>query len=219
MKTTLNRLGTKSTAWIIVVLAVSAHAALSQSSTNLPPGVIRYESVATGSSCELHGDCTTGKWTMNSAQMSGWMEVDESFPEGFAESKVTPKVGLRIPVKTLKSGTAAMDRKMESCMDAAKYPMIEYTLIQLKQTSPAGTKGVVAFDATGTLKIYGKTLTNSMPVTIEKKDGRLAVKGNYTVKMAEHGIPPCTFMLLTVYDPVDIKFNWLAAPKTKPALP
>jgi polyisoprenoid-binding protein YceI len=108
-----------------------------------------------------------------------------------------------------------MDAKMQEHMEITKYPNVEYNLIELKPKSPAGTKGAIQFDAVGTLTIYGKTLTNTMPVTIEKKDGKLTVTGSTPVKMSEYGIPKLTAFGLTVGDELKISFCWITAPKAK----
>jgi polyisoprenoid-binding protein YceI len=155
---------------------------------------------------------------MKTVQLSGAIEVDEGFPEsGLTKpAAARPATRIRIPLRTLKSDKAAMDSKMQSCMDVVKYPNIEYRLIELKPKSPAGTKGAIQFEAIGTLAIYGKTLTNTMPVTIEKKDGKLRVFGDWTVKMSDYGIPPCSFMVMTVHDEITVKYDWVTAPKAKP---
>lgn len=193
--------------------------------TNAPvqSGLVHYESLPTGNSCVIEGTAPAHDWTMKSSIISGSMDALEGFPECVFTNAAgaKPAVVIRIPVRSIKSDKASMDTRMQGCMDAAKHPNIEYRLIELKPKSPAGTKGAIQFDAIGALTIYGKTLTNSMPVTIEKKDGKMRVIGTSSVKMSDHNIPPCTFSLLGVSlikvgDEIKIKFDWLSAPKARP---
>jgi polyisoprenoid-binding protein YceI len=108
---------------------------------------------------------------------------------------------------------------MQSEMNIAKFPKIEYRLIELKPKSKPGTAGALEFDAVGELTIVGNTVTNTMPVTIEKKDGNLKVAGSTPLKMTAHGLKPPEFTVLGVGlrtgDDLKITFDWALAPKGK----
>ena len=110
-----------------------------------------------------------------------------------------------------KSGKAKMDEKMQEHMQTDKFGRIEYRLISLKPKSKPGTTGPLEFDAVGTLTIVGKTVTNTMPVTIEKKDGKLKVVGSTPLKMTDYGLKAPEINLLgipaiSVGDELKIKF-------------
>ena len=101
-------------------------------------------------------------------------------------------------------------------MKITKFPKIEYRLIELKPTSPPGSTGTLKFNAVGALTIVGVTVTNTMPVTIEKKDGKLRVIGSTPVKMSSHGLEPYSFIgLVSTGDELKITFDWVLAPKAK----
>ena len=141
--------------------------------------------------------------------------MEASFPESAltntAAAKPVAQVG--IPVRTFKSGTATMDTKMQGHMQITKFPKIEYRLIELKPTSPPDATGALKFDAVGVLTITGVAVTNTMPVTIEKKDGKLHVIGSTPVKMSDHGLKPYTFLLISTGDELKITYEWVLAPK------
>jgi polyisoprenoid-binding protein YceI len=100
----------------------------------------------------------------------------------------------------------------------AKFPKIEYRLIELK---PLGTtNGAARFEAVGALTVHGVSLTNTMPVTVERKDQtRLKVTGATPLKMTDFGIKPPVpvFPPIKTGDSVTISFDWLAAQKSETA--
>ena len=66
----------------------------------------------------------------------------------------------------------------------------------------------------GALTIVGVTRTNTMPVTIEKTDGKLKVIGSTPIKCTDHGLKPFSFLgLATCGDDLKISFEWSLAPK------
>jgi len=180
--------------------------------------LVRYEGQPTVSKCKMEGDSTMHEWNMVSIMVTGFMEVDPNFPEAAladaAAAKPTTQVS--IPVRSFKSGTSAMDTRMQSHMKVTQFPKMEYRLIELKPTSPVGTTGAVKFDALGAFTIVGKTITNTMPVTIEKKDGKLRVIGTTPLKMSSFGLEPYTFLgVVSTKDDLKITYDWVLAPKAK----
>jgi polyisoprenoid-binding protein YceI len=207
---------------VLALAGASVQPSFAQATATAPAaGIVRYESVPKASHCVVEGTSTLHDWKMETELLSGSIETDAGFPESALANPAAarPVVRLRVPMRTLKSDKASMDNTMQDHMEVTKYPNVEYRLIELKPKSPAGTKGAIQFDAVGTLTIYGKTLTNTMPVTIEKKDDKLTVTGSTPVKMSDYGIPKLTAFGLTVGDELKINFSWVAAPKAKPVTP
>lgn len=179
---------------------------------------VRYEGQPSGSKCKMEGDSTMHEWNMSSIMVTGFMEVDSNFPESaLANAEAAkPVTQVSIPVRSFKSGISAMDSRMQSHMKSSNFPKMEYRLIELKPTSPAGTTGAVKFDAVGVFTIVGKPFTNTMPVTIEKKDGNLTVIGSTPLKMSNFGLEPYTFLgVVSTRDDLKITFDWLLKPKAK----
>jgi polyisoprenoid-binding protein YceI len=191
-----------------------------------PPGMqlraedakpVRYEAQSTGSKVSMEGTSTLHDWTMDTVMVGGYLEADAKFPESaLTDPKAAkPVLSVFMPVRSFKSGKASMDSRMQKEMNEPQFKRIEYKLIELKPKSAAGTTGALQFDAVGALTIVGKTLTNTMPVTIEKlADGKLKVVGSSELKMTDYGIkPPTTLGLFSTGDELKLKFEWLAAPK------
>jgi polyisoprenoid-binding protein YceI len=123
-----------------------------------------------------------------------------------------------MPVRSFKSEFKRMDEVMQEHMNESKHKRIEYKLIELKPKSAAGSTGALQFDAIGALTINGTTKTNTMPVTIEKKDGKIKVSGKTQVKMTDYGVkPPAPTILgmptIKTGDDLNISFDWVTAPK------
>ena len=179
---------------------------------------VRYEAQPSASKCKMDGTSYMpmhSDWSMSSIMITGFMEVDPNFPESALTNPAAakPVTQVAIPVRSFKSGNATMDSKMQGHMNSTKFPKIEYRLIELKPTSPAGSIGALKFDAVGALTIVGVTVTNTMPVTIEKKDGKLRVVGSAPVKMSTHGLEPYKFLLVSTGDELKITYDWALTPK------
>jgi polyisoprenoid-binding protein YceI len=186
----------------------------------------RYSAKPNGSKCEMAGTSSLHDWTMETAIISGSMEVAPGFPEAALTDPAAarPKTTVSMPVSAFKSGKATMDEKMQASMNVTKYRSINYRLIELKPVSKPGDTGPLKFNAVGELTIVGKTVTNTMPVTIEKSTeknlGLLKVVGTADVKMTSHGMEPPRINLpllpdITVGDDLKIKFEWVLTERPK----
>ncbi|MCO5053964.1 MAG: YceI family protein [Verrucomicrobiae bacterium] len=181
--------------------------------------LVRYEAVSGGSSCAIDGTSSIHDWTMTSKIISGYIEAAPGFPESALTdaAAATPKVVANLPARTFQSGNSAQDKNMQKAVKADKHPRFEYRLISLKPKSQPGATGPVEFEATGTLAIAGKTVTNTFPVTIEKKDGKLKVIGSTPIKLSDYDIQPPTINLVVttikVGNDLKIKFEWELAEK------
>lgn len=190
----------------------------------LAEGAIRYEATPGGNKCIIAGTSTVHDWTMESKIISGYIEADEKFP-GSALTDAAgakPKVSVSMPVRSFKSGKTTMDEKMQTSMDATKFAKVEYRLIELKPKSKAGATGALEFDAVGALTILGNTVTNTMPVTIEKKGANIVIIGSAPIKMTDYKMKPPVITILgiptmSVGDDLKITFEWQLAPKVQPA--
>jgi polyisoprenoid-binding protein YceI len=166
-----------------------------------------------GSRVRIEGTSSIHDWDMNGSIIGGKIEADAKFPEAGADKA---KVSTVIPVRTLKSYAPKMDQVMQEAMELTKFPRIEYQLVSLKPKSNAGAK--FEFDAVGALTVHGKTLTNTMPVTIEKMDGgKLKITGTTPLKMTDFGVPPpCPALamgMIKTGDDIKVSIEWLVAPK------
>jgi len=166
-----------------------------------------------GSKVKIEGTSSIHDWDMNGSIIGGKLEADAKFPEVGADKATASAV---IPVRTLKSYAKKMDDVMQEAMAIATFPRIEYSLVSLKPKSNAGAK--FEFDAVGALTVHGKTVTNTMPVTIEKVDGgKIKITGTTPLKMTDFGVPPpCPALamgMIKTGDDIKVSIEWLVAPK------
>jgi polyisoprenoid-binding protein YceI len=172
---------------------------------------------------KIEGTSTIHDWSMESALVGGFVEADAGFPASALTNTAAAKPNAQafVPVRTLKSSSKRMDEVMQEHMNVAKFPRIEYRLIELKPKSDAGATGALQFDAVGALTISGTTRTNTMPVTIERgEDGRLKISGATPLKMTDFGVqPPAPSILgmspIKTGDEIKITFEWVTAVKAK----
>lgn len=174
-------------------------------------GMVRYDASPTGSKIRMEGTSTLHDWHMESTIVGGFLEAEPGFPASASKASVQ----VFTPVRSFKSsGGKKMDSVMQEHMKEPQFKRIEYTLVELK---PKGTPG--QFDAVGALTIIGNTVTNTMPVTIEKlADGKIKVVGNTPLKMSDYKLAPPEIKLplipdIKVGDDLKINFEWLVAPK------
>ena len=93
----------------------------------------------------------------------------------------------------------------------------------LKSGKYGGAAGPVQFDALGALTVSGTTVTNTMPVTIERVDKtKLKFVGSTPLKMTDFDVvPPAPRILgmpvIKTGDDIKISFEWLTEQKAEPA--
>lgn len=183
-----------------------------------PAGFIHYDAQPTGSKMKIEGTSNIHDWTEESNIVGGFVEADAKFPESaLTDPKAAkPTVSAFVPVKSLKSESKRMDASTYEYLKQPAFKNIEYRLLELKPKSAADATGPLKFDAVGALTIVGVTRTNTMPVTIEKKDGKLKIVGSTPVKCTDYGLKPFSFLgLATCGDDLKISFEWVLAPKAQ----
>lgn len=193
-----------------LVLAVSLHAA----------ETVRYQSIPNASKLRMDGDSTIHKWYAETQVIGGSIEADKGFPESArgATAPVSPKVEVKVPVRTLKSSSGKrMDAVMQEHMKAAQHKTIDYRVLELTP-KPGGAGNAVNFEAKGALTLAGVTRTNTMSVAIERVEAsKLKVSGTIPLKMTDFGIkPPAPEILgmsvIKTDDNVKLTFEWLTEP-------
>jgi polyisoprenoid-binding protein YceI len=180
---------------------------------------VRYMPVPNTSTLRMDGTSTIHDWHAETDIIGGFMELEATFAEGKSvPTKVTPKIEVKIPVRSLKSsGGKRMDAVMQEHMKFDQFKIIEYKVLEL--APKAGAAG--QFDATGTLTISGVTRTNTMPVTIERvENSRLKVVGKTALKMTDFGIKPpapdiAGISLIRTGDEVKLTFTWVTEQKAQ----
>lgn len=192
---------------------------------------VKYQALPTGSEMKLEGDSTAHKWACIGKIITGSFEVESAWQKDpslksvtcLGEGKTPPKCEVKVPVRTLKSqvsvGASIMDSRLQAEMNVKTYPMIEYTLTEMKvkgEVPPSGSP--VTFDTKGLLVVCGQTNKVSFPITMERvgTDG-LKFTGVYETKMSALGVKPPEFTVLGVgmkcADEIKMTWTWAVAVK------
>lgn len=188
--------------------------------------LVRYQGVPRGSSVKIEGTSTVHDWTVEGKLIGGFMEMDGEFPSDLQVEKVPalnalPKVNVRIPVRSIKSGKSLMDGVMHKAMKQDKHPTIIYVLTKMEASDAERKLGSpLRYDSEGKLSVAGKTKTITMPVYLVKHGEKgLRITGKTKVKMTDFGIqPPAPKLALGFIktgDEVEITFEWITKRRPK----
>lgn len=180
----------------IVTLAL---AALAASAERFAP--------ATGSLVRVEGTSTLHAWKMEGSTIEG--QINAPTPDNWnapATAVVT------IPVSSIRSEHAKMDKLMAEALKASANPKIRFELTEATPKSTGTTSFVLA--AKGKLTIAGVTRDVAFDVQGSKTaDGHYALTGTAPIKMTTFGIKPPTAMMNTIKtgDDVKVTFRWIVS--------
>lgn len=115
-------------------------------------------------------------------------------PDSNAEvaGQQTPVVGeLFVDVSAFRSGIGKRDASVRNLLEFDKYPRIRFAISGLEPRNnlkPDSLSG--AYVVSGILEIRGVAKKVSFPVDISPKGGRLAIDGNFSIKLTDFGVTP-----------------------------
>ena len=170
----------------ILALALAAFAA----------GAERF-AAASGSVVKIEGTSTLHAWSMEGNTIAGQINSE------------TLTAVVTIPVASIKSEHAKMDKLMAEALKAKQYPEIRY---ELTQATPPGAGASFTMKAHGKLTIAGVTRDVTLDVQgTRNADGKYTFIGSAPLKMTAFGIKPPTAMLNTIKtgDDVTVTFRWV----------
>ncbi|HUR80169.1 MAG TPA: YceI family protein [Thermoanaerobaculia bacterium] len=150
-----------------------------------------------GSVVSVQGTSTLHEWKMESAKISGSIDSPA-------------KAIVIIPVASLKSEHAKMDKLMAEALKADKNPEIRYEMTSVTPTNPGGDAFVLKTQ--GRLTIAGVTRDVAFDVQGSRNpDGRYTLAGTTPIRMTQYGIKPPTAMMGTIKtgDDVTVTFRWV----------
>ncbi|HEX8255508.1 MAG TPA: YceI family protein [Thermoanaerobaculia bacterium] len=160
---------------------------------------------AAGSVVKIEGTSTMHAWTMEGSTIKG--EISAPTPDQW---NAPAKAVVTIPVKSIKSEHAKMDKLMAEALKAEKHPEIRYEMTEATPQNATATSFVLK--TKGKLTIAGVTNDVAMDVQGSRnKDGRYTLVGQTPIRMTAFGIKPPTAMLNTIRtgDDVKVTFRWV----------
>jgi polyisoprenoid-binding protein YceI len=145
-------------------------------------------------------------WT-DTVRLTGVKLAGTFMPETFWADCLRPgaleRFEVAIPVATLTSRDAGLDRTMYEALKLEEHRDITFRLTQLEAGAVGGLMAV------GKLRIAGVEREVVLPLTTEQRDGTLVVTGRIPLLMTDYGIKPPTAMLgvLKTHPKVTVTFE------------
>jgi polyisoprenoid-binding protein YceI len=158
-----------------------------------------------GSVVAVEGTSTLHAWKMQSGKISG--QINAPTPDNW---NAPARVVVTIPVSSIKSEHAKMDKLMAEALKAKENPEIRYEMISA--TPAQANANAFVLKTQGRLTIAGVTRDIAFDVQGSKNpDGRYTLAGQAPIRMTWFGIKPPTAMMGTVRtgDEVKVTFKWV----------
>ena len=170
---------------------------------------------ATGSFIRIEGTSTLHDWKMEGTTISG--NVTAPPIEQWTSTAPPSEASVIIPVTSIKSEHAKMDKLMAEALKAGVNPTIRYELTNAVLAQP-GTSFVL--NTRGKLTIAGVTRDVDMQIAgTRDANGTYTLTGQLPIRMTDYGIKPPTAMMGTIRTGNDVKvtFGWVVKAATQAA--
>lgn len=177
-----------------LVLALAAFAASADKFLGTQPSMIRVEGTSS-----LHG------WKMESSSIKG--QINAPTPDNW---NAPAKAVVSIPVTSIRSEHARMDKLMAEALKAKDNPEIRFEMTGA--TPEKATADAFVMKAQGKLTIAGVTRDIAFDVQGSRNaDGKYTLVGQAPIRMTQFGIEPPTAMMGTIRtgDDVKVTFRWV----------
>lgn len=145
---------------------------------------------------------------------TGAPPADAAGLDALIRSSGVRHVDVAVPVRTLRSKKAGLDKNLWKALRADEHPAIRFRLTRYTAAPARPASDSLAIQAEGTLEVAGA----SRPITLEAKAWRdasgLWLEGSKPLLMSQFGIKPPTMMMgtLRVADRVVVHFRLLLEP-------
>ena len=165
--------------------------------------IIHYNFDSSSSKLIFHGQSTLHSFEVTVGELSGFAEGD------IGNIDRNAKGTFQVNVKSMKSDSEKMDKKMLEDMESEKYSTIDFELSDATVLkSPDEEKIYYLVSITGILKIHGikKKITFPADVVIDENDFNL--RANVQLSLNDFNIKPSSFLFIfRVNDRIDIGIN------------
>ena len=130
-------------------------------------------------------------------------------------------VQFQVPVVSLRSDKAALDKNLRKAMKAEQHPNVYFAMKKYSVAPAAAAGDTVAIQAEGTLTVAGQERPVSLAARAYPAGEGVWLEGSKKLLMSEYGIQPPKMMMgaLKVHDPVTIHYRLFLIPKGEGASP
>ena len=162
---------------------------------------------ATGSFVRIEGTSSLHDWKMEGTTISG--SVTAPPIEEWTNAAPASAASINIPVTSIRSEHAKMDKLMAEALKAGANPTIRYELTNAVVAQPGAP---FVLNTRGKLTIAGITRDVDMQITGNRNpNNTYTLTGQLPIRMSDYGIKPPTAMLGTIKTGNDVKvtFRWV----------
>jgi polyisoprenoid-binding protein YceI len=165
-----------------------------------------YEILSQSSVLEITGRSSLHAITGSSRRLRGSVRAAWN-DDGTLALDPPPQVHVELPVASLVSGNALVDKQMQDLVGSRSFPNIVADLTELQ---PGAVPG--GYRATGSLELRGTTRPFSGLLAVSRSGERVAVSGSSTIDIRDWGIKPPKVLMFEVKPDVSIRLTLAAAP-------
>jgi polyisoprenoid-binding protein YceI len=167
--------------------------------------------VAPASKVTVAGGSNVHEWSCQSTTLQAAIELDAGYltkPMTEIEKPIR-KVGLTIPVKSIKCGKGKMDENLYKALNAEKYADITYVLSTYEVDKSLTTRDAFTARTHGELTVAGTTAKVEMPLSaIRNEGGTMIGEGKLQMKMTDVGVKPPVALLGTLRTKNEIEITF-----------
>lgn len=123
-------------------------------------------------------------------------------------------VDVHVPVSSLRSGKAGLDKNLWKALKADEHPVIRFHLANYTIVPNPAAGDTVVIRATGLLEVAGNERPDTLDARAYPNGNGLWLVGSEALRMSDFGIRPPTMMLgtLRVADPIIVRYRLLLVP-------
>ena len=134
--------------------------------------------------------------------------------EAFLRASGVRSLDVEVPVQSLRSSKASLDKNLWKDLRADSFPAIRFHLSHYTVDSKASKSDTIAIRADGNLTVAGRARPVSLAGRAHRADRGVWLEGAQTLRMTDFGIKPRTMMLgtLRVKDELSVHYKLLLVP-------
>jgi polyisoprenoid-binding protein YceI len=168
----------------------------------------------------LAGTSNINRWACRSNVFEATISLEQDGGFILTTAAQDSRVAVTVPVQSLKCGNKRMDQDLYDALDAARFPAIEYRLVN-HQVEPVEVDGHFAALTYGDITVAGVTRRVEIPVRARRlEDGTVAGEGIVKLRMTDFGVqPPVALLgLIRARNDIEVSFRVLLDTTTIAAL-
>jgi hypothetical protein len=154
-------------------------------------------------------------------EAAGLHASDAAGLAGFIRASGVRGAALRVPVASLRSAKAALDKNLRRAMRAEEHPHVRFELDRYTLSGGTAPGDTIPIRAEGRLTVAGRERTITLDARAVGAADGVWLEGSHALLMSDYGIKPPTMMLgtLRVGDRITVRYRLLLVPRAQDSGP